>query len=628
MSRSSPESCRCKWAWGVILLAIAGLFVMRPTAVSAQESGMKVAFIRPSEGETFYASPTSPFASTPVTGWVDAGGFDVRQVQVRLEVFQGPKSYGSLTTRPQTNGTFTFDVAVNPERPASKSSGEYACQGNCHAITTLGMPSGKVLLRVTATDPLGRKATAERSVVSDHSGYADVPVHIVAADNPKQSIGELTVVADTWLYQWRARQYTVRADAQGNALLHLEALAQAPTRYVVHIQPIVLNGVFYENREPVQVILPPGATRADPVTLSVESKRGQIQGAVDVPAGSQAPSALTVRAIELPRGAVHVAKTALGKFSLNDLPIGRYLLTVDDEEAAVQGIQVAPQTIDVGARPIISATLAVSSAPMRRARGVVHDGNGSPLPFAWLSTEDRRRTGRVVPSSGAFALYGLPVETRALWVTAPGYWSKPIALDGDSLDITLTPQPDLRVIPAGSGTITLPPPTIGTLSGNQFSLKRGWVWGKGASSFVLTTPDYDIAVENGSFAVEYFPGQASWLYVTEGNARVTSSGTDGAIRMSAGQMLTFGPDAPHPAPVALDDASVRALHNGEAVPVRIEGDPAIPSRIRDAVEQKGIVFGQATMLAALGVVLLAVGAGSWRMRRRGKESRDTSMKAL
>ncbi len=616
----SARSCSGKKTSSLLLVMIAGLLVLSPRTVRAQESSLKVAFIRPAEGETFYASPTSPFASTPVTGRVDGSDFDVRQVQVRLELFQGSTEHGSLTTTPQSDGTFSFDVAINPERPATKSSGEYACQGNCHAITPLGMPSGTVVLRLTATDPLGRTATAERSIVSDHSGYAHVPVQIVSAENPKQTIGGLTVVADTRLYEWRARQYSIRADAQGNAVLHIEALAQAPTRYLLHIQPTVLDGVLYQSPGPVEITLPAGATKAEPVMLIAASRRGQIEGALTRPAGLTV-SDLTVRAIETSRGTVHEARTASGKFTLQDLPIGEYRLTVDDEEAAAQGIQVAPQTVDVSARPMTPVTMTVIPASPRVVRGVVRDGTGTPLPFAWLSTEDRQKSDRVVPSSGAFAVYGLPAETRSLWVTAPGYWSRPIALTGDGLEVTLTPHSDLRVIPLGSGAITLPPPTIATLSGNRLSLRRGWLWGNGVSSFVVNTPDLDVEVQGATFALECFPGEPSWLYMIDGRAQVKLSAREETIDVGAGQMLAFGPDAPRPAAVALEDAAVRTLHRGEKIPVRIESDPALLARLRDEVERWGIPSVQGAVIGAVLVLVLAA-VGGWRqMRRRAEKSR-------
>lgn len=592
-----------------LILILAGPKSVTATTVHAQENGLKVTITRPGEGETLYLSSTGPFVGVPVMGWVTPNDFAIEQLQVRLELVQGAKTFASLSTAPKGDNSFSFDVAINPDLPATKSSGEYGCQSPCHSGGKVGLPAGPVVLRVTVVDPLGKSASAERSISVEHSGYADVPVRVVAADNPQQEIGGLIVVAETRLYQWRARQYTARADAKGHALLHVEALTQTPTRYIFHIETAVVDGVLYTSREAQQVTLPPGTTRAEPVILIAATQRGQITGLVDSKGLGNASglTGLTIRAVESPRGVMHTAKTIQGRFALNDLPIRKYRLAVDEEDAAAQGVEVAPQTIDLGVSPITSATLAVTSAPVRMARGVVRDGGGSPLPFAWITTEDRRKTTCVSPSSGAFALYGLPTETRSLWVAAPGYWSRPIALGADRLDIRLTPQPDARIIPWGSGTVMLPPQTIGGLSGNQLSVNRGWVWGKGTGPLIITTPDLEIELQSGSFALEYLPESTSWFYVREGQMSATVAATGQTIALGADQMLSFGKDAARPAAVDLNDAAVWTLHSGETIPVRIESDPALPSRVRDELQRWGISSVLATSILALVVMLMVVG---------------------
>jgi hypothetical protein len=601
-----------KWTWGVILLAMAGLMVVRPGAVCAQESGLKVAIFRPGEGETLYSNPSAPFAAIPVTGLVSANDFDLNQLQVRLEVLRGAQVTKSAALKPEKDGTFRVDVGINPNPVSDQAELEIGCDSRCHSMQNLILPAGAVRLRVTASDPLGHKAVAERSVFVDDAGYADLPVQVMIEGEPGRGLAGVQVVAATRLYFWRAREFSGVTDATGRATIHLERLSEAPTDYVLQIAPRIVNGTFVTGRVPVSVRLPPGATSLAPVTVVARAQRGQINGSLDL-TGSGNLSGLRIRAVDLSTGGAHTAEVSQGKFSLSDLPLDKYSLALDDSPAGAQNVQAEPQTVDLGTSPVATATLRLAFA--RTVRGVVHDSNGNPLPFAWITTDQPAKVGRVGPTSGEFVLGGLSGE-RVLWVTAPGYWSKPIALNGDNLDITLTPQPDLRVVASGSGTITLPPPTIGTLSGNQLSLKRGWVWGKGASSFVINTPDVDIAVESGSFALEYFPGESSWLYVSEGSAQVTSSAPDGAIRISAGQMLAFGPGAPQPSPVALDDAAVRVLHTGGAVPVQVEADPAFPAWLRDVVEQQGIPFAQATILAGLGVVLLAAGGIVWCIRRR------------
>ncbi len=588
----------------IFILLMAGVIVAGTRNVCAQATGMTVRVARPGEGETLYIGPDAPFAHVPVTGWVSADDFAVTQLQLRLEILNGGKSYGNLATTPQPDGMFTFDVAINTNSPWSHPTTE--CQGSvCHNNVSIGFPPGAVLLRVIATDPLGRKSTAERSVIVDHSGYVRVPVQVVTADDQEQAGAGLRVVAATRLYEWRLRRYDVKTDANGRVLLEVEALGQAPTHYVFQVEPAVVDGVRYTSRESVQLTVPPGATDAGPITLRVASERGQITGSLD--SKGQDASNLTVRAIAFPSGATYAAKASLGRFSLTDLPIGKYLLAVD-------GAQAAPQTVDLSASPLVSLTLPVP-APARSVQGLVHDGDGKPLPFAWVATDNGASVGRVSSSSGEFVLSDIPSGTRALWITAPGYWCRPVAW-ANRLDIRLTRLPDTRLIPWGPGAITLPAQTLAEVGSDHLSLVRGWVWGEGSGRFLLNTPDLDIALQSGSFALEYLPGETNRFYLAMGQAQVAVSNRDEPITLNAGQMLAFGKGVTRPVPVQLDSAAVQALYAGEAIPVRVESDPAFPSRVRDAVEQLGISFGQATIAVVLGVVLLAAGSILWWMRRR------------
>jgi hypothetical protein len=600
----------------LLLLAMVGLVVARPSAVRAQESGLRVTIFRPGEGETLYSNPSAPFAAIPVTGMISANDFDLNQLDVRLDVLQGSQVARSATLTPEKDGTFRIDVGVNGHPVSDQAELEMGCDSRCHSMQRLILPAGRIRLRVTASDPLGHKAVAERSVIVDYTAYVDLPVQVTIENEPGRALAGVQVVAATRLYSWRARQFSAETDATGRAMIHLERLSEAPTNYVLQIAPRVVNGTFVTSRVPVSVTLPAGASSLAPLTMIARTQRGQISGSIPDLTSFPNLSGLRIRAVDLTTGGGHTAEVSQGKFILSDLPLDKYLLALDDSRAGAQTLLAEPQTVDLTTGPVATATLKLV-ASARTVRGTVHDSNGNPLPFAWIATEKQAKVGRVGPSSGEFVLGGLE---RVLWVTAPGYWSKPVALNVDSLDIVLTPQPDLRVIASGSGTITLPPASIGSLSGNRLSLKRGWVWGKGASSFVINTPELDIAVENGSFALEYFPGESSWLYVSEGSAQVTTSAADGTIRVSAGQMLAFGPNAAHPSPVVLDDAAVRVLHSGEAVPVQVEADPGFPARLRDAVEQQGVPFAQASIAAALGVVMLAAAGALWRIRRRGQRS--------
>lgn len=604
------------------VVVLAGLSSFSPPIVQAQGSGLHVTITRPGEGETLYSSPSAPFAAVPVMGAVTTDEFQVKQLQVRLEVFQGDKITGSQTTTPLADGSYSFDVGISPNPFLDIAELEQGCKSNCHSMQELRLPGGRVLLRVTVLDPLGRKASADRSVTVDNSIGVVVPVQVTLEDEASRSVQGLEVVGVTRLYQWRAREYSAQTNGLGRAEVHLEALAQSPTRYLFRVKPKVIEGIMYSS-EPVTVTLSPGAATIPAVNLIAKAQRGQIVGIVDSKGVPPSASEVTVRAIELPSGVSHIARTTAGKFTLADLPLAKYLLTIDETEAAAVGLRAEPQRIDLSETLVVSTTLKVAPSPPRTVRGVVRDANGNSLPLAWATTDDKTLTSRVSPASGEFVIHGLADGVRAVWVTAPGYWSRPLGVSLNGLfgisqpvDLVLTPLPETRSIRWGTGTITLPSNGIMNLSGSHLTLQRGWVWGKGEGEFFISTPDAEMTLRQGSFALEYLPGECRdgacstpALYVMEGEVQVTCA--DQVITVSGGHMLNFGnrvetwrATSLHgcPSPVALDGAVIRALHTGEPIPVVVETDPALFSRIRDGLEGLGLSFAQ-----AIGVFVLLVG---------------------
>ncbi len=606
-----------KWRASWLFLFVIAAIVGGMNDAHAQENALAVTITHPGEGETLYSSPTAPFSNVIVTGWVSASEFQVTQLQVRLEVLQEPTRIGILTATPLPNGAFSFDVAINSNPLSELSSPEKGCKGNCHALMPLSLPSGTVLLRVVVTDPLGRKATAQRLVIVDQSGYATVPVQVVVADHPGQHVGGLRVIATTRLYDWRAREYTAITDIAGRAVLHPEALGQAPTVYLLRIEPCVINGILYSSPAPLKITLPPGTNETEPVQLEIASQLGKIEGRLDPKKFSNFPNidTLTIRAVQISSGATYTTKTAQGKFALENLPIAKYLLSVAEEDAAALGAQVAPQAVDLTANPGASATLQLLPLSTPAVRGSVRDDAGNPLPLVWVTTQERGKSIRVSVSNGEFVWFGFPTDAPAVWVTAPGYWRRPVALDSDQLAITLTREPETRAIPWGNGTITLPPETIATLAENHLMLRRGWVWGKGSGLFSITTPELEIALQRGAFALESIPDATSWLYIIDGLAFVTVLDHDENLTMTSNQMLAFGKGVTHPFPVPLERGTVHALHAGEPSPVQIETDPAPLARLRDETARRGIPMAQ-VFVVATGLFIVFI--GTILLRRRVK----------
>jgi hypothetical protein len=161
----------------------------------------------------------------------------------------------------------------------------------------------------------------------------------------------------------------------------------------------------------------------------------------------------------------------------------------------------------------------------------------------------------------------------------------------------------------------LPSHTLANPLGNQISLQRGWIWGKGTGDFTIHTPDLDVTLQSGAFALEYLPGETNGLYVREGQALVATGGQD-MLTLDAGQMVIFGKGVTALVPVALDDAVVRALHLGEKSQVSIETDASFIARLTDAIEGLGVASFLAARVALLGIgILLFAGRGViWRRR--------------
>ncbi len=586
---------------------LASLLILLPATAHAQTSTFKVTITRPGEGETLYSPSSGSYTAIPVSGFVSADKTDLTKLSLRLEVLQGGKSAGSLSMSPDDKGTFAFDVGINELPLTDETELERGCDARCHSFQRLILPPGQVLLRVVVTDSQGRTASAQRNVIVERSGYAKVPVQVQIAGDPQKKIAGIDITASTRFFDWRARQYSGKTDEAGSATLEIEALQQWPTSYTLILPPTLIGGAIYQSSAPVQVTLPAGAKSFPPVMITAVVKRGQIEGTIN----GQLNKPVTVRAIQLPNGAVHAAQTAQGKFALDNLAIQSYLLTLDDEESTAQGIRAVPTTVDLTTTSAATATLQLAKVSTRVVRGIVRDESGSPLPLAWLALDEQGKGTRTLPSSGEFAWYALPDGARTLWVSAPGYWLRPVAIDSDTLDITLTREPKTRGIPWGNGSITLPAETLATATGNQITVKRGWLWGQGTGAFTLSTAEIDIALNGGRFALETLPEQSSWFYILEGQAEVNTY--DGKIALSAGQMLAFGKGVTHPSPVALDGAAVRALHMDEIAPVRIKTNDAFPARLQDELARWG--FSVLQVLVGGAVVLVVLGGGLWWRRR-------------
>lgn len=588
--------------WSRFLVGVCLLLVftfsghMLPAA--AQTDSLVVHLEWPNEGETFYAGPTSLLYSIPIKGWVEAAGLDPAAITVRLELLQDEVLAGELTSVLQPDGTFEFLVTVNPNGSDGRFPSEHlTCGDYCHLPGNLDLPAGEMTLRVTAVSTqINQQAQVERHITVDRSDYTAVPITVQLADDPEQPVAGVKISASTWLYLWRSRSFSGMSDAQGQALIRAEALTEAPTAYVFRVEPTIVDGVLYEGVTTAELTLAPGETAVSkPLTLTVQAHAGEVTGTVS---GLTPPESLPVWAIRLPAGESYQTVAEQGSFTFAPLPIDRYLLVMDEAALTKDGLTCVGQEVDLLANYEGTAQLSLASAAGLWVNGRVLDESGAALPFAWITPEQIGATRSVLPGSDAFLLPQLPQKVVSLLISAPGYYSRAKRVDLSSgpvsdMDIALTPQPGTQAVPWGDGAVVLPAESQTEVTGSEFVLENGWLWGhnNSAEPIVIHTEAAEISLAAGQFALEYLPGKQAWLYVENGRAQVRQQGEGSSIDVQAGQMVNLLNHAGLQA-VPLDPVVVTALHADQSSPLTHVWEPTLKARIRDQLARVGISTAQ------------------------------------
>jgi hypothetical protein len=616
--------------WLIALGLLLSLIGRTATTAQAQSSGIVVRIARPGEGETIYAGPQTILYSVAVTGRVIVASGHPQGVQIKLEIFDGHELVGTRTGQTGADGTFSIPVTVNPDKSADELlSGSTLdrngfCLTACHYGTDLSLKPGHLLLRVTATDASGQQAVDQRHVIVDQAGYATIPVQ-VELEPSAQSVAGIPITAATRIYLVRGRYAKATTDTAGYANVSVEALAEAPTRYVIQVEPTVVNGVLYQSVKPVEVDLPPGATSAPTVRLAITTRNGQIDGQLTqgrVPAGAP----LSVRAIRVRDGtSYHATVTAKGQFSFSPVPIDQYLIALDKTALAQQGLSSRDLKIDL--LQTISASVEVPITPLEGStlRGAVRDTAGTPLPFAWLSIDKAAANGKVLPDSGQFLLTGLPSEALSIVATAPGFYSQAQAVTLQSnvtqtLDLALVRRPETRALTWGDGEIIIPSESRVNVEDGRVTLTQGWLWGQSTQSqpLEIRVDSATIAITKGRFALEQLPGQTGWFYLVNGEAMVKQDKTSTPV--GPGQMLSLKAGVPSPA-VSLDPVVIVTLRAPAPAPFSPVWEPSLTARIRDGLAQMGIGVAQAITLATylLGVLVVClvplIGSIWWLKKR-------------
>lgn len=585
-------------------------------------SNFGVVIATPGNGEHLY-TPQDIYTFIPISGYVFSDITPLNEIQLKLVIWSGAKQVASVSTNPGANGTFSFPVNIRPKggEPFPDLDGQKFNCSNCHKAGALTLPPGEVLLDITATAPDGTKASDKRLIYVDHSETVSVLVNVFLEDG--QRAPAVPLQAATRLYEWRGRTFNAFSDTNGQATFQVEALSQISTSYQIFVPPVVIGEVLYESVEPVEIILSPGAMSTTSLNLHIRMTKGQLSGQLTPPIGDS----VDILAVRLSDGAIFRTQSFVqGGFTFSEIPIGSYLVTVDEEDLLDIGMVSQPQAADLYKQPNTLVELPLSPNLDTSVAGTVYQEGGEEIPFAYISSNDLVTPQAVLPESGQFTLVNLPPKTLTLVVSAPGFYSQAHIVDPKSsqpLDLPLVIRPETSILPWGSGQVVVPPETQLTVDGVQFTLKRGWLWGNGGNwsePLEIRLDAGKIVIKSGHFALEHIPGQAAWFYLYEGQANFQAKRDSKPVAISGGQMIRITEDL-HPVPVPYDPVVISLLRTVDNLPIELTWQMSPGAQIRDRLAQVGISTAQfmtfiTYLMAFLTLLIVPVLVVNWLIKSR------------
>lgn len=547
------------------------------------------------------------------------------EADVQLTVWSVHGSTGPLTTKPDENGYFVFYLDLNPENEPLPDVGErffYYTENcaDCHYATRNELPLGPIRLELTATAPDGQQATAEREVTVDRSQLATIPIQVMIESGGEGSLDGIPIQAETRLYEWRGRRFLESTDDKGIVDLKVEALSQRETHYLLSVPPTLIDNRRYESVETLKVVVPPGVELLDPVTIRVAIENGTIAGSVTstIDLGDADVEAL---AIALPKGQIYQETIQDDDtFSFYRLPLGEYLVTIAARGGAADEVFAQPLIVNLMESAATEVSLSLEQKKGSDLAGHLVDEAGRPIPFGWLAVGGGVKSEQVSPLDGRFVVSGVEDDQVTIDITAPGFWSQSALLSGgDEQEITLLSRSDRQEIEWGDGQVIVPSESVIVDSDGTLSLVRGWIWGNNEQPdpFTINMEGALIEVDAADFALEYAPGEVSWLYVNNGQVLfISREGTTTEIK--AGEMMAFGDGVPSPSPVAAGETTVNLLRNGRkpTVALLFEAEPSTSKRLGDALASIGRNLSQGLVVVTyLLMFLMIIGAILFGARR-------------
>jgi hypothetical protein len=302
--------------------------------------------------------------------------------------------------------------------------------------------------------------------------------------------------------------------------------------------------------------------------------------------------------------------------------LGEYLVSATAGENAF----AQPEIVDLGESVAAEISLAMKEKPGAVLAGQLVDESGSTIPFGWLTVGDRTQSVQVSPINGRFLVRDVEGDQTVVNITAPGFWSQSntlaewaaLSAEADG-EITLTARSDNKEFAWGDGQIVAPHESVLVDSDAGLSLVRGWLWGRNnqPEPMAINMEGAQIEAETAVFALEYAPGEASWIYVTDGQVIYTSrEGT--ATVVEAGEMMAFGDGVPAPYPVKSDALTIEILRGGRTptVPLLYEKEPSVSQRLGATLASAGRNLSQALVAVTyLVMFLMIIGAILFGARR-------------
>ncbi len=612
-----------KTGWLVLafLLWVVCCFPWSGSAAAQEPFGqLRIQIARPSEGETFYSGESSLVYSMFVKGYVSLAdpmpADDLSQTTVRLQVWQNGSLVEEISSRAGKDGRFSFSLTVNSENSEElfPPTLEPACIV-CHFVSNNHLPAGEVLLKVIASLPDGRQASDERLIYSDRSEKKEILVRLVLAGEPEKVVPGVIVQAATRLYDWRGRTFLAKSGEDGVAHLKLESLNEAPTHYLIRVNPVIVDGVRYTSTSVAEIALEHGAAGPAMITLELTAEFGDLTGRVN-PSSSMQSTNNFARLIHLPDGQfIDTNLDAQGEFQFSDVPLSKYLVLAGASGQAWKGVPVQESLAFANLAEDLhqSVDLSIPAYSEHILQGRVVSGEDS-VPFAWIRAEKAGLSQAVDAQTGEFAFHGLPQDTETLLVSAPGYYSQVVAVQpgkaGEVLEpVMLKEQDQTQKIAWGSGAIIIPPESL-VERGANLVLRSGWLFGKGdgGQAILLRAGEYTIDLKEGRFALEYLPNESAWFMLFEGQAQIGHADGGAPVQLTGGQMINLQMEEAF-VPVAYDWpilAVLRGLHQRDFPPT---WEPTVSARIRDAAARLGVGAAQGltyiSYLVALGVLLAA-----------------------